>query len=218
MWDFRCIGPSSFDCVYNFSQASSQHKYTVQWPHTRLTTIYTRSCAALRGWDPPPYDRSNICSLIRGSAPCGRTLLGYTASVQLKKSCTFLIFPFSLNSFLLSNSPLFCTITVLSWCLLLPSRHNRSQRGELAVKSGRSLLPRCKSELKPCCFCFRSLPNRLYCTVLFHNRKLTVERYSVQQNLHWYFSLLFSFDIIRIFLDFQFRSSLSDIVYLVVYI
>jgi hypothetical protein len=23
------VGPSSFDCVYNFSQASSQHKYTV---------------------------------------------------------------------------------------------------------------------------------------------------------------------------------------------
>jgi hypothetical protein len=39
---------------------------SIQWPHTRLTTTYTRSCAALRGWDPPPYDRSNICSLIRG--------------------------------------------------------------------------------------------------------------------------------------------------------
>jgi hypothetical protein len=25
-WDFRCIGPSSFDCVYNFFLASS-HKY-----------------------------------------------------------------------------------------------------------------------------------------------------------------------------------------------
>ncbi len=23
------VGPSSFDCVYNFSKASSQHKYTV---------------------------------------------------------------------------------------------------------------------------------------------------------------------------------------------
>jgi hypothetical protein len=37
----------------------------IQWPHTLLTTIYTRSWAALRGWDPPPNDRSNICSLIR---------------------------------------------------------------------------------------------------------------------------------------------------------
>jgi hypothetical protein len=27
---------------------------SIQWPHTRLTTIYTRSCAALHGWDPPP--------------------------------------------------------------------------------------------------------------------------------------------------------------------
>jgi hypothetical protein len=41
---------------------------SLQWPHTWLTTIYTRSWAALRGWDPPPYDRSNtVCSLIRGS-------------------------------------------------------------------------------------------------------------------------------------------------------
>ncbi len=65
MWDFRCIGPSSFDCVYNFSQASSQHKYTVTSHQAYDNILYTRSCAALRGWDPPPYDRSNICSLIR---------------------------------------------------------------------------------------------------------------------------------------------------------
>jgi hypothetical protein len=32
---------------------------SIQWPHTWLTTIYTRSWAALRGRDPPPYDRSN---------------------------------------------------------------------------------------------------------------------------------------------------------------
>ncbi len=40
MWDFRCIGPSSFDCVYNFSQASSQHKYTVT-SHQAYDNIHT---------------------------------------------------------------------------------------------------------------------------------------------------------------------------------
>ncbi len=35
---------------------------SIQWPHTWLTTIYTRSWAALRGWDPPPYDRSSVFS------------------------------------------------------------------------------------------------------------------------------------------------------------
>ncbi len=37
----------------------------IQWPHTWLTTIYRRSWAALRGWDPPPpppYDRSSVFS------------------------------------------------------------------------------------------------------------------------------------------------------------
>ncbi len=38
---------------------------SIQWPHTRLTTIYRRSWAALRGWDPPPMT-DPICSLIRG--------------------------------------------------------------------------------------------------------------------------------------------------------
>ncbi len=35
---------------------------SIQWPHPWLTTIYTRSWAALRGWDPPPYDRSSVFS------------------------------------------------------------------------------------------------------------------------------------------------------------
>ncbi len=35
---------------------------SIQWPHTWLTTIYTRSWAALRGWDLPPYDRSSVFS------------------------------------------------------------------------------------------------------------------------------------------------------------
>ncbi len=49
------VGP-----VYNFSQHSSQH--SIKWPHTRLTTMCTRSWAALRGWDPPSYGRSNVFS------------------------------------------------------------------------------------------------------------------------------------------------------------
>ncbi len=40
------VGPSSFDCVYNFSQASSQHKYTVT-SHLAYDNIHTvLSCPA----------------------------------------------------------------------------------------------------------------------------------------------------------------------------
>ncbi len=38
------------------------HNISIQWPHTWLTTIYKRSWAALRSWDPPPSDRSNMFS------------------------------------------------------------------------------------------------------------------------------------------------------------
>ncbi len=52
MWDFRCIGPSSFDCVYNFSQASSQHKYTVT-SHQAYDNIHTvLRCPAWLGPSP----------------------------------------------------------------------------------------------------------------------------------------------------------------------
>ena len=46
------VGPSSFDCVYNFSQASSQHKYTVT-SHLAYDNIHTvLSCPAWLGPSP----------------------------------------------------------------------------------------------------------------------------------------------------------------------
>jgi hypothetical protein len=41
-WDFRCIGPCSFGCVYNFPQASSQPKYKVT-SHLAYENVPTRS-------------------------------------------------------------------------------------------------------------------------------------------------------------------------------
>ncbi len=63
-WDFRCIGPSSFDCVYSFSQASSQHKYTVT-THLAYDNVHTvLSCPAWL-W-PSPLWPIPMYSLIRG--------------------------------------------------------------------------------------------------------------------------------------------------------
>jgi hypothetical protein len=75
-WDFRCIGPSSFDCVYIFSQASSQHKYTVT-SHLAYDNVYTvLSCPAWlvpsRGLPPMTYP---MYSLIRGVTEASRFYL-----------------------------------------------------------------------------------------------------------------------------------------------
>jgi hypothetical protein len=61
-----CIGPSSFDCVYNFSQASLQHKYTVHdlTPGLRKCT-HGPELPCLAGTLPPMTDP--MYSLIRSA-------------------------------------------------------------------------------------------------------------------------------------------------------
>ncbi len=58
------IGPSSFDCVYNFSQASSQHKYTVTSHMAYDNVLTVLSWPAWLGTSPLMTDP--MYSLIRG--------------------------------------------------------------------------------------------------------------------------------------------------------
>ena len=55
-----CVIPALLTVCTTFSKLA--RNISIQWPHTWLTTIYTRFWAALRGWDPPPYDRSSMFS------------------------------------------------------------------------------------------------------------------------------------------------------------